>query len=287
MINKHHYLLIIFIFLSLPAFAQFGIGGTKEIKKLKKTELLVVLGYDEAYNDAMKEAIEKNWTFTKYRFISGLEYKKHCSNPAYSFLMQFTIKDWAFKEEKYDDVGIVLGGDCRVGPYEMVSFANMIVMSDPYYKAECIRAVQFMQNYLELGYANNLSSDNYDETYALYNKNHPELGQKTLILQEEDLLEEYQTVNAVSKLYEQKFEFGGQSKVDQATINQEENLVYTKLIFDVHGYKYRCAIRAKDSKILYVIETQNKEIILMGKRTLRELSDVNNTTKQKKFFLGF
>ncbi|MEM7102525.1 MAG: hypothetical protein AAF502_05270 [Bacteroidota bacterium] len=287
MTNRYLLLLFAFFLFCLPANAQFGTGGSKGAKAVKDTELIVVLGYGADYNTAIKEAITKYWTFTKYKFITGSEYKKYCDDPRYSLLLMFTLKDFAFVDEEYDDIGIVLGGKCRYSPYEMLAYANMHVMNGSYYRAECVRAVQFMQNFLEMAMNESFPSDNYKAIYSKYNKSHSQLGDKQLVLQEEDLLEEYSTLAEVKKLYTHKVRFGGQSEVDQATLEQDENFVYTKLIFDVHGYKYRCAIQAKDSKILYAIETQNREVILMGKRTLRELDDVNNKRNHNKFFLGF
>ena len=284
---KNFFLLLIGVCLALSSYAQFGIGGTKSIKKVKNTELLVVLGYDEDYNRAMEEAITKYWTFNNYRFISGTQYKKYCNSSKYSFLMLFTIKDWAMYNEEYDDVGIVLGGNCRVGPTEMVAYANMMVMNSSYYKAECIRAVQMIQNYLDLGTKNNLAPENYKETCRIYNRNHPEMGSKQLVIQDEDLLDGVHTIEKVKQYYTHPVRFGGQSEVDKATFDQDEDFVYTKLIWDVHGYKYRCAIQAKDSRILYTIETQNREVILMGKRTLKEFNDIHNKENHRKFVLGF
>ena len=284
---KQSLLLIVGVFISFHSFAQFGIGGSKAIKKVKKTELLVVLGYDEAYNEAIEAAVTKHWTFNDFRFISGTQYKKYCNNSKYSFLMLFSIKDYAFYSEEYNDVGVVLGGNCRVGPYDMVGYANMIVMNEKYYAAECVRAVQLIQNYLELGMQENLARDNYKETRLNYNKNHLALGSKTLVIQDEDLLENVASIDKVKSLYTHPVRFGRQSEVDKATLEQNEDVVYTKLVWDVHGYKYRCAILAKDSKVLYAIETQNKEVILMGKRTLKELNDIHNKENHRKFVLGF
>ncbi|MEO1436030.1 MAG: hypothetical protein AAFV80_10875 [Bacteroidota bacterium] len=280
-------LTLFFIASYFISFAQFGFGGTKAINKLKNTELLVVLGYDNAYNQAIKAAVEKHWNFTEYRFISGPEYNQYCGDKRYSFLMKFTIRDWSFVDEQYDDVGIVLGGNCRTGPYEMVSFANMIVMNGSYYNAECVRAIQMMQNYLAVGEQEYLPKDNFRQTVDLYKSGHLEMKDRTLVLQEEDMLYDFVKLSKVKAAYTHPVRFGGQSEVDKATLNQTDDFLYTKLIFDPYGYKYRCVIRAKDSKILYAIETQNREVILMGKRTLREFNDLENQKNHKSFVLGF
>lgn len=280
-------LTLLFCVFYIAGFSQFGFGGSKAINKLKNTELLVVLGYEDSYNKAIQNAIETHWTFTKYRFISGPEYNQYCGDSRYSFLMKFTIRDWSFVDEEYDDVGIIPGGSCRTGPYDMVSFANMIVMNGSYYKAECVRAVQMMQNYLMMGEQEYLSKDNFEESVAMYKTGHQEMGENLLVLQEEDMLYDFIKLPKVKTLYTHRVKFGGQSEIDKATLNQSEDLMYTKLIFDPHGYKYRCVIRAKDSKVLYAIETQNREVILMGKRTLRELDDLENQKKHKSFVLGF
>ncbi len=265
--------------LVLMAYAQFGEGGTKDIKKLKETETLVVLGYHDSYNEAIKQAFQKHWTFTKYRFISGSQYKKYCKNKKYSFVVVQTIRDHQFKDEKYDDVGIVLGGRCGYGPQDMVAYANMIVGDSTYYYIECVRAVQLMQNYLEMGLKKRLPPSNYSETISAYNKNHPKMAGKTLLIAKQDVLDKYK--KNVGKYYDQPFRMAPQREADQAMLDGNNDLMYTMLFFDIHGYPYRCALRAGDSQILYGIEGQNREGFLLGKHMLKGFSNFKNTGKLK------
>ncbi len=269
----------LFLLFTVAVSAQFGEGGTKDIKKLKNTETLVVLGYHESYNEAIKQAFTKHWTFTKYRFISGAQYRKYCKNKKYSFVIIQTIRDYQFNEEKYDDVGIVLGGNCRYGPQDMVAYANMIVSDSSYYYVECVRAVQLMQNYLEMGLKKRLPADNYGETLSAYNKNHPKMTNYTMLIDKQDVLDRYK--KDIKKYYTLPLKITTQREADQAMMEGRKDVMYTMLFFDIHGYPYRCALRASDSKILYGIEGQNREGFLMGKHMLKGFSNTKNTGKLK------
>ena len=76
-------------FLIVPLMLLFGLQigwaqngrdrAVEDLKKLKKAELLVVLDDgDEAYNEAIKEAISKYWTFTPYLFIPASGFERLC-----------------------------------------------------------------------------------------------------------------------------------------------------------------------------------------------------------------
>lgn len=257
--------------IQFSATAQFGIGGTKKIQEIKNTTTYIVLGYEDAYNKAIKNAFEKYWTFTPYEFISGPQFKDYCERKDASFILLFTIQDWAFVEEEYRDVGIVKGGRCRYAPEDMVAYSNLIVGADFHYETVCIRAVQMMQNYLELGLKRHFSEDNYIETYQAYSESKNTIHEKQLVLTEYDLLEEFMDLKAIKKLYRHDVSIVHPSEVFDIVLNQEEDKVYHYLAFDVHGYRYHLAIQGKDSKVLFGKEANGKDDILLGKKSLVSL----------------
>ena len=258
-------------------FAQFG-AGTKLTKGVQGTELIVVLDpvYGDAYNDAIQEAVEKYWTFTpKFRFISGPQFKQFCKDPKYSFLMRFEMKDATLTEEAYINLGIINGGKaCKQAIEDWTAYANINIFNDGSYKTECIRAVQMMQNYLQLSSKNNISSlKNYEETYAIYNKSKVELEKKQIILQLDECLEEFQDLQKIRTYYPQKLKFVAFEALNAATLKQNPDLVYHVLARDTEGYRYHLFVQAKDSKILFANEAKRKDRCLIGKETLKIMAD--------------
>lgn len=258
---------------SIAAVAQFGNGGTKAIKKLQQTETIVILGYSEAYNDAIKEAFEQHWSFTKVKFISGPQYKKYCHNSSYSFVHLFTIEDWQLSDEEYDDVGITLGGSCKTAPTEMIAYANMEVWDPSYYRLECKRAVQFMQTYLEMGLRENLPSENEVETTALYAKRQHEMQGKTLVFEKADLMEEVRNVSEIEKYYTKEVKLEDQLTIDRAAWKELPDFLYTIFVFDIEGYSYHLVVQAEGNQIIYATPTKWSQGYLVGKKILRKFDD--------------
>ncbi len=274
------------IVLPLGVQAQFGQGGNKMIEKLKQTETLVVLGYDDEYNEAIQEAFNNHWTFTKFKFIPGTHYKRYCKDPQYSFVMIFTIREWQVKNEQYDDVGIVLGGNCNTGPYDMITYANMDVYSPSYYRLECKRAVQFMQNYLEMGMERKMPRDNIDQTVEMYNERHEKMAEKELVLCPEDIIEKHANIETIKKYYTHPVRMDSQFQVDRNVWRDAENYLYTVFLYDVNGFTYRCVVDAKGNDILFMMPTENHEAYLMGPRSLKRMNNLKFGDKIGDFIKG-
>ncbi len=261
-----------FLLIPLLSYSQFGNGGAKEVKKLKNTETLVILGYSHAYNDAIKEAFEKHWTFTKFSFISGTQYKKHCNNSNYSFVHVFTLKDSQFTREQYDDVGIVLGGRCKTGPEDMVAYANMIVYDDEYFRLECKRAVQFMQNYLEIVLDQSLPKDNDKETINYYASKHKEMEGQTLVFSPSDLRKEIREIDKIKKYYSHPVKLETGLFIDRAVWKGEKDMLYTLYLFDMRGYSYHFIIKAENNEIIYATPTKSGQGYLVSNPILKKFN---------------
>jgi len=263
---------LLLLILPFTSFCQFGNGGSKAVKKLKNTETLVILGYSDAYNDAIKEAFEKHWTFTKFKFISGPQYKKYCNSSNYSFVQLLTIKDWQFTREQYDDIGIVMGGRCKTAPEDMVVYANMDVYDDGYYRLECKRAVQLMQHYLEIAMNKNLPKDNDKEIINYYASKHKAMSGKTLILSPQDLRPEIREIDKVKKHYDHAVRMETNLFIDRAVWKEEKGLLYTIYVFDLRGYSYHLVISTEDNEILYAIPTRSSQGYQVSNPILRKFS---------------
>jgi len=184
----------------------------------------------------------------------------------------FTIKDWQFTREQYDDVGIVMGGNCKTGPEDMVTYANMIVYEDGYFRLECKRAVQFMQQYLEIAMSKNLPKDNDKEIINFYASKHKEMEGKTLIFGPSDLRPEIREIEKIQKHYKQPVRLETGLFVDRAVWREEKGLVYTLYVFDMTGYSYHLIMNAEDNEIIYATPTKSGQGYLVSNPILRKFN---------------
>lgn len=265
--------------MALMGFAQFGVGGSKDIKKVKQSKTFVVLDpeYGEAYNEAVQEAFNKYWKFSKFEFISGPQYARYCKDANNSFFVPFAVLSDAFMANEFPNVGITLGGKCSYESHDMVASANLFTWSKKAYFVEMIRAVQLIQNYLEIGLNANLLEESWSETYQLYNQSHAELRSKTLYIEPEELLEEFrEDIEKVKKFYTLPIQFASISETDKLTREQREDAVFHRTIWDIQGIRYHCLIRGKDSKIIYCREAKKKERVQVGKVNLAEFCAIQD-----------
>ena len=265
----------IFSFLLLCAMpflaaAQFG-AGSKITRPIKNTELLVVLApeYGDAYNDALQEAVTKYWTYTKFKFISGPQYKQYCKDKTKSFLVMFEVNESSLVEEKFTNLGIIQGGTCKKAVEDFAAYANLFTFSDKALPVECIRAVQIIQNYLKIADDADISNlKNWEEVMKQHNRATYELFGKEWLLLTVDLLEDYQDIRKIRKIYTEPVRIVEFDEIDKATFDQNPNIVYHQLVYDYEGYRFHTFFTGKDSKIVYMKQAQRNERVLIGKETL-------------------
>jgi hypothetical protein len=265
----------IFSFLLLCAMpflasAQFG-AGSKITRPIKNTELLVVLApeYGDAYNDALQEAVNKYWTYTKFKFISGPQYKQYCKDKTKSFLVMFEVNESSLVEEKFTNLGIIQGGTCKKAVEDFAAYANLFTFSDKAYKVECIRAVQIIQNYLKIADEAEISNlKNWEEVMKQHNRATYELFGKEWLLLTVDLLEDYQDIRKIRKIYTEPVRIVEFDEIDKATFDQSPNIIYHQLVYDYEGYRFHTFFTGKDTKIVYMKQAQRNERVLIGKETL-------------------
>jgi hypothetical protein len=267
----------IFLLCALPFFvkAQFG-AGSKITRPLKNTELLVVLApeYGDAYNDALQEAVTKYWTYTKFKFISGPQYKQYCKDKTKSFLMLFEIEESSLNEEKFTNLGILQGGTCKKAVEDFAAYANLFTWSDKAYKVECIRAVQMIQNYLKMADENEITNfKNWAEVVKLHNKNAYELNGKEWLLLTADLLDDYKDIRKIRKIYTEPVRIIEFDEIDKATFEQNPNIIYHQLVYDFEGYRFHTFFTGKDTKVIYMKQAQRNERVLIGKETLTAMME--------------
>jgi hypothetical protein len=184
---------------------QAPFPNQEEIKQFKASVTCVVLEDDpfSSYNIYIKEVVKDTWKVTPYEFISVKEFNVKRLNPAYSFIV---ITQTNFDADKshglYNFINLLQGKDvnklaempeiCAVP----LSFAGV---SDMEYSYKLGPILAFMQQHARL------ISDDPSLTLRKYlkdyNRNIPDIKNKTIIVEQDDLTPEIATLQRIKKYY--------------------------------------------------------------------------------------
>ena len=162
-----------------------------EIKQFNASKTCVVLEDDpfSAYNDLIKEAVEKSWKITPFEFITVRDFNVRRLNPAYSFIV---LTQTNFDKDKshglYNFINLLQGKDvnklaempeiCAIP----LSFAGV---NDFEYSYKLSPILLFIQKHAQM-----ISADptlTLRKYLKYYNKNIPGIKNKTILVEQEDL----------------------------------------------------------------------------------------------------
>ena len=178
-----------------------------------------------AYNVYIKSAVETYWNITPYEFISIDEFEKRRRDPAYSFIMLTQTrydKDKAGTEFNYLNL---LQGKSVADIGEMpeicaipLSFAD----DDEYDYSHKLGAVLFfIQNHAKMISENpSLTGRRY---LRYYNINMPKVKQKTVLVEERDLVSAISTIDKIKAVYPHKIEIVDEEAIEKAIHEKTPN----------------------------------------------------------------
>lgn len=176
-----------------------------EIKQFNASKTCVVLEDDpfSSYNVYIKEAVNASWKITPYEFITEKDFNVRRLNPAFSFIV---VTQTNFEMDKsnglYNFINLLQGKDvnklaempeiCAIP----LSFAGV---SDFEYSYKLGPILSFMQKHAQL-----VSEDpslTLRKYLKYYNKNIPDIKNKTILVEQEDLAPEIGTIERMRKIY--------------------------------------------------------------------------------------
>lgn len=224
-----------------------------------KSKTLVVLEDDmfSSFNGPVKSAVNKYWDLTEFEFISSGEFNKERRNDDFSFLVPIQT---SFQKDKSSTnwvfLNLLLGAKTKAIA-GMPEFCSLPL----YVKNESTEEfgfyipviVQFMQKRVAL------IKDNPDlksiEDLSYYNKNIPELENKTIYVQKNDLGPEINTLEKISGNYPHKIKIVTEDEMREALNSGAENIV---LLHSVgpgpsaeNGRCYKMLFGIADNKMYY------------------------------------
>jgi hypothetical protein len=184
---------------------QAPFPNKEEIKQFSASKTCVVLEQDQfsSYNVFIKEAVKKYWTMTPYELIDVKEFNKRRRDPAYSFIV---LTQTNYEKDKantlYNFLNLLQGKDvAKLGELpEICALPLSFAGEDDYeYNYKFGAILLFMQKHAKM------ISDDPSLTgrkyLKYYNKNIPEVRNKTILIKEEDLSPAISTIDKIKAIY--------------------------------------------------------------------------------------
>jgi len=238
--------------------AQIPVPTPEQIQQFLKTTTCVV--YDAnpmvTYNITIKEAVEKYWKITPYKFIKASEFDKLRKNPAYSFL---TIDKVFFEKDKtkaqYEFLSVSLGGKYRT-QNDMPQIANIPLsyfgVDEESYVYKIPTLIKFLQNHINL--IKNHPSLKSNNIRKYYNANIPVTHNKTLYLIKDELSKSVNTEQKIKAFYPYPVVLSNRDELETKILNGDDILFLHKVGPEGTKRKARCWIiimGAKDAQLYY------------------------------------
>jgi hypothetical protein len=179
------------------------------------------------YNQEIKNAVDRYWKVTPVRYITTAEFNVMKTDPSYSFIV-LTITN--FSNDKsgsaYDFLNLLLGADvndldelpefCAVP----LSFAGA---PEEEYSYKLGLIIRFMQYHADLVMKN--PSTTALRYLKYYNKNVPEIANKTILVRQEDLAPEINSLERIGKYYPYKVKIVKEDEIIKAIENKDKDVL--------------------------------------------------------------
>lgn len=200
-----------------------------DAEKFKKSVTCVVMEDDpfSFYNAEIKDAVSKYWTVTPVKYITTEEFNVMRTDPAYTFIV-LTITN--FSNDKsgsaYDFLNLLLGADVdnldELPEFCAIPLCFSGAPEEEYsYKLGLI--IRFMEYHGQLVMKNpTLSALKY---LKYYNKNVPEIRNKTILVRESDLAPEVNTPERIAAHYPYKVRIVEEDEIVRAIEEKEKDVL--------------------------------------------------------------
>ncbi len=251
-------LIIILAIYSVVGTAQKAVAPHDVIEKFYKTTTCVVYNTDmfNIYNDAIKKAVEANWTITPYKFITVTEFEKEINNPEYSFLVLTKVTSDKKNSPAYDFLTLVVGEKKKKFETlpEVCSFPLAYDETDyEEYDYKLGALLLFLQNHIKLTYEHPELNEKNILNY--YNKNIQKIGNKTLYLNPDNLAKDVNTIQKISKYYKGNVKLSTPEEIEKIVLNRQKDALILHMVAppedNPSGKCYKMIIGADDGQLYY------------------------------------
>ncbi len=216
---------ILLVFLVIEAISQVRPARRRHYRAFKESTMMVVLDSNPftAYNDRIKEEMDRFWTVTDYEFISFDEFEEIRTSDEYSFLVFAEIKQRNIPYV-FSFMNFVLGDSNRdfnrMPDLGSVPLAYRDVDEENYlYKMGAF--IQFMHNY-----AKDLGDPSHMRLRRFINVRDDRIQDMELWLLEEELAPEIRTVEKIQQYYPYSVKIVNKDDIQKAISQQREDVAF-------------------------------------------------------------
>ncbi len=251
---------ICFALISLHnAFSQITFPTPRDAGKLMNTITLVVLEDNifSSFNSNIKTVVNEFWDITEFEFVSAKEFNEKRRDEQYSFLVPIQT---SFQKDKSNTqwvfLNLLLGAKTKAiaGMPEFCSIPLYVISEEEeeygYYLPLIIQFIQ--KRVAEIKENPDVESL---ENLTYYNRNIPMLENKTIVVQENDLSPEINTIEKIAEYYPYKVNIVSGDEIEQAIKGKYENIVVLHSVgpgtSEDIGRCYKMLFGADDSRMYF------------------------------------
>ena len=250
---------LVLVFSAVTLTGQAPFPNKDEIKQFDASKTCIVLEDNpfSEYNLSIKDAVNSYWKITPFEFISVKDFNVRRLNPAYSFIV---VTQTNFEKDKtnaaYNFLNLLQGKNVnKLG--EMPEICAIPLSSagtsdlDYSYKLGAI--LLFMQHHAKMISEDpSLTGRKY---LNYYNKNIPEVKNKTILIKQEDLAPEIASSDLIKRVYTHDIMIVTEDDIIKAIEDKTPNtLIFHKvgpMGKKVGGFCFKMLIGTDDSELYY------------------------------------
>jgi hypothetical protein len=209
------------------------------------------------FNIFIKDAMAKYWKVTPYKVISHEEFDSMLKDNKSSFLflsVQHLIKK---NPEAFYDYLVLAMGDNSAQLNEMPELVNIPLSYSAVDENEYVNKLGLIIRFVEVHLQNMKEASNhvYLRKLNYYNKFLKEVKNKTLLVEEEDLAEEVNTIEKIKAIYKHNVKIVSSEEIEKAVEEKTPNTVVLHQISpgedDSEGRSYHYLLGTDDARMYY------------------------------------
>ncbi len=250
--------LLLLLFFPFTLTGQAPFPTADEIKQFRGSKTCVVLEDGiTVYNTYIRQSMEKYWKITPFEFVKMSDFALRRSDPAWSFIM---LTETNFESDKsnsvYNFINLLQGKDVdKIGEMPEIcaiplSFAGE---DDLEYGYKLGAILSFMQKHAQMISEDpSLTGRKY---LKYYNKNVPEVMNKTILVKQEDLSPAIGSMEKISAIYKHSIKIVPEEDIVKAIEEKTPNTLILHKVGPVgdrkSGLCFKMLIGTDDSEMYY------------------------------------
>jgi hypothetical protein len=249
------------VLLSLTFFlnGQAPFPTKEEIKQFTESKTCIVLEEDQmsTFNTYIRQSVKEFWTITPYEFIGVQDFNVRRLDPRYSFIV---LTQTSYERDKsaalYNYINLLQGkSGSKLGEMPEIcaiplSFASEDDLEYGYKLGAILRFIQ--KHAVMISDDPTLTGRKY---LKYYNKNIPEVANKTILVKKEDLSPDISTIEKIRTFYTNKIEIVPEEVIMKAIADKAPNTLILHKVGPVgeinSGYCFNMLIGTDDSDMYY------------------------------------